>query len=58
MRQLTVRLGCGALMARESGDRPEAATDRMGLDLAACWRDACQLGSARLRQQPARRLTT
>jgi hypothetical protein len=30
-------------MARESGDRPEAAMDRMGLDLAACRRDACRV---------------
>jgi hypothetical protein len=43
VRQLAVRLGCGGLMARESGDRPEAVMDRMGLDLAACRRDACQL---------------
>jgi hypothetical protein len=58
VRQLAVRRGCGGLMARESGDRPEAAADRMGLDLAACRRDACQLRSPGLGQQPVRRLTT
>ena len=36
MRQLALRLGCGGLMARESGERPEVAMDRIGLDLAAC----------------------
>jgi len=45
-------------MARESGDRPEAAMDRMGLNPAACRRDASQLGSAGLRRHLARRLTT
>ena len=58
VRQLAVRLGCGALIARESGDCPEAAMDRMGLNPAACRRDASQLGSAGLRQHLARRLTT
>jgi len=42
VRQLAVR-GCGGLMTRESGDHPEAAMDRMGLDLAAGRPDACQL---------------
>jgi hypothetical protein len=35
--------GCGGLMAWEFGDHPEATMARMGLDLAACGRDACQL---------------
>ena len=35
--------GFAGLMAREFGNRPEAATDRMRLDPAACQRDACQL---------------
>ena len=57
VRQFGVR-GCAGLMAREFGDHPEAAVDRMRLDLAACRRDACQLRSPGLRQHPARRLTT
>jgi hypothetical protein len=58
VRQLGVRRCCTGLMAREVGDHPEAAMDRMRLDPAACRRDTCELRPPGPRQHLTRRLIT